>query len=163
MRIRFHKISSERHALEILRPGQASERVECETRSFLTHDLLHYAIESGAGLAGGFWGSLAQGISIPELTKAAAMEFADPNSEIAQIEKLVGPLTALTKGAAPQEILAHMTAQAAEIGSTLPTWLTEGFIVAVRDKMHHLLGQWKATPFGSWMELDWPDGFTPHL
>jgi hypothetical protein len=59
LRIAFHKISGQRHALEIVRAGGRRERVECETRSYLTHDLLHYAVEAEACLQDGFWGRLA--------------------------------------------------------------------------------------------------------
>ena len=58
MRILLHKISDDRHTLEIVRADGRRERVDCETRSYLQHDLLHYAVETEASLAAGFWGSL---------------------------------------------------------------------------------------------------------
>ncbi len=61
MRIRFRKISNERHALEIVREDGRSESAEFETKSVLIHDFLHYAVESAAGLTDGFWGALAAG------------------------------------------------------------------------------------------------------
>lgn len=41
--------------------------VACETRSYLVHDLLHYAVESEAGLSGGFWGNLARGKTLADM------------------------------------------------------------------------------------------------
>jgi hypothetical protein len=46
VRIAFRKISDERHALAIVRDDGAREEIECETRSYLRHDFLHYAVES---------------------------------------------------------------------------------------------------------------------
>lgn len=155
MRIRFHKISNDQHALEVIRTGKPNERVDYETRSFLTHDLLHYAVESVARLQGGFWGKLAQGLTIAEISQTAAMELKNEASELAQIEGIVGPFSALTKGVAPQELFAAMTRRALEMDSSLPYWLTESFTTAVQEKMRQLQGQWNATPFGGWMELEW--------
>jgi hypothetical protein len=56
MQIQFRKISDLRHALRIVRPDGARDEVDCETRSTLVHDLLHYAVESEAKLSTGFWG-----------------------------------------------------------------------------------------------------------
>ena len=54
MRILFHKLSDDRHRLAIERTPGAREEVECETRSYLVHDLLHYAVESEAGCGATF-------------------------------------------------------------------------------------------------------------
>ncbi len=155
MHIRFHKISHDRHTLELIRPGLPPERVEYETRSFLNHDLLHYAVESVACLQDGFWGKLAQGKTLVEMSQAAAMEFADGSPLLAQIEGIVGPFSALTKGVAPQELFMDLARRAAEMNSSLPAWLSESMTVAVHARMRQLLGHWKATEFGSWMELEW--------
>ena len=45
MRIGFRKLTDERHELAIVRDGGAREAVECETKSLLVHDFLHYAVE----------------------------------------------------------------------------------------------------------------------
>ena len=58
VRLSFVKMTDERHALEVVRDDGRRERVECETRSYLMHDLLHFAVESEAG---GLWGRLAAG------------------------------------------------------------------------------------------------------
>jgi hypothetical protein len=151
MRIVFRKVSDERHSLDIVRDGGRSESVECETRSYLAHDLLHYAVEIEAGVGSGFWGRLAAGSTLAEMNdRTKAMD-----SEMAGIEQVVGALSGTIKKRSPAETVAGMTGFAASLGATLPDWLTETFVVAVQERMRELLGRWKATPYGGTFELDW--------
>jgi hypothetical protein len=149
MRITFHKISDERHRLEVSADdGLKRESVECETRSYLTHDLLHYAVEAEAGLQSGFWGRLHRGSSLAELN-----DWSRPmDPEIAAIEQIVGALSPAVKG----KSAAGMRRFAAALGTTMPDWLTEAFVLAVQDRMRGLLGHWTGTRCGTSMELAWP-------
>ena len=70
MKILLTKLTDDRHQLAIERDDGSTESVELETRSFLLHDLVHYAVEAEAKIDDGFWGLLARG------TKSAA-PFAD--------------------------------------------------------------------------------------
>ncbi len=56
--LRFTRVSPTHHRFEYRRPDGSGEAVEMETRSFLFHNLLHYAVESEAGLRGSFYGIL---------------------------------------------------------------------------------------------------------
>lgn len=79
MRTLLHKLSDDRHGLEIVRPDGSSERAECETRSYLQHDHLHYALEREAGLAGGFWGDLARGETLAAMNdRALELDWPEP-------------------------------------------------------------------------------------
>ena len=100
MRVLLHKISDERHALEIVREDGRRERVDCETRSYLQHDLLHYAAETEASLSGGFWGSLARGRTLAEMNDRTPIE---GTSEMMVIEKVVGALSGMMKGQTPEQ------------------------------------------------------------
>jgi hypothetical protein len=157
MRIRFTRISDQRHELALLRDGVVRERVECETRSYLTHDLLHYAVEAEAGLAGGFWGNLAAGRTLAQMndrTGGMGAGAADAE-EMGTIEQVVGALTGAVKGRSAADMVSGMQRFAASAGTTMPGWLTEAFVVAVQERMRRLLGHWRATPVGHAMELDW--------
>jgi hypothetical protein len=157
LRIAFWKLSDERHALEIVRPDGSRERVECETRSYLMHDLLHHAVESQAGLQGGFWGNLAAGRTLAEMNdRTGGPMQAAGDGEIAAIEQVVGALSGVVKGRAPAELVAGMRRFAASLGTTMPAWLTEDLVVAVQERMRRLAGRWRATSYGAPMELDWP-------
>jgi hypothetical protein len=157
MRILFHKTTDERHVLEIVRADGRREREDCETRSFLVHDLLHYAVESEARLTGGFWGNLGKGKTLADMNDRTGQAMAGASAEMALIERLVGALTGAVKGKSAKEMVAALGTYAAALGTTNPIWLTEPFVVAVQEHMRRLLGQWKATPYGAAMELDWPE------
>jgi hypothetical protein len=153
MRVAFVKLSDERHALEIVREDGRRERVVCETRSYLLHDLLHFTVESEAGLAGGFWGRLSQGTTLAEMNerKRGAKE----SAELAAIEQLVGALHGATKGQSPAELIAGMRRFATALDAPLPDWLTEPLVTRVQERLRRLRGRWNATPYGASMDLDW--------
>jgi len=157
MRIFFHKTSDERHVLEIVRPDGRREREDCETRSMFVHDLLHYAVESEAGLAGGFWGNLGKGKTLTDMNDRTGRAMAGASAEMAVIERLVGSLSGAVKGRTAKEMVAALAMYAEALGTSNPAWLTEPFVFAVQERMKGLLGHWKATPYGGAMELDWPE------
>lgn len=143
MQIRFHKVSDERHVLEVIRADGTTERRDCETRSFLMHDLLHYAVEREAGLEVGFWGTL-----------AAATEMSE-NPDLMVVEKVVGVLHGLTRQRPAAEIAAAVRVYGEARGEPMPAWLTDALIDAVQERMRQLRGHWMATPYGGVMELAW--------
>ena len=154
MRVSFVKLSDERHALEVVRDDGRRERVECETRSYLMHDLLHFAVESEAGLTGGFWGRLATGTTLKEMndrTRPVGPE----SPELSAIEQLVGALHGATKGRSSEELVAGMRRFAEALGQGRPDWLTEPFVGRVKERLRRLAGRWNATPYGGSMDLDW--------
>jgi len=144
VKIRYHKLTDDRHALEVIRADGSREWKECETRSFLMHDLLHYAVEREAGLAIGFWGTLAAGTPMTE------------NAELMVVEQVVGALHGLTKQRPAAEVAAGIHRYVEANDATLPTWLTDAMIDGAQERMRQLRGHWSATPFGGVMELDWP-------
>lgn len=156
LRILLHKLTDERHALEIVRDDGRSERIECETRSYLEHDLLHYAVEAGAGLDAGFWGSLAGGRTLGEMNDRSRPEpaYAGPDGMV--IERVVGALSSVTKGRTPEALVSGLAHYAESLGQPWPTWLTVPFVEAVQERMRRLVGRWRATPFGRTMDLSWP-------
>ena len=58
--LRFTRLSDDRHRFEYCRADGSGEAIEMESGSLLVHDLLHYAVESEAGLRGSFYGVLAK-------------------------------------------------------------------------------------------------------
>ena len=129
---------------EVIRADGTREREEHETRSFLMHDLLHYAVEREAGLDIGFWGTLAAGTPMTE------------NAELVIVEQIVGALHGLTKQRPAAEVAAGIRRYAEANGAPLPPWLTDEMIEGAQERMRQLRGHWNATPFGGVMELDWP-------
>jgi hypothetical protein len=155
MRVSFMKLTDERHALEIERDDGKRERVECETRSYLMHDLLHFAVESEGGLRGGFWGRLAAGTTLAEMNDREKPMGSPESDELAAIEQLVGALHGATKGRSADELVTGMRRFAEALGSSLPDWLTEEFVNRAKESLRRLVGHWKATPYGGSMDLEW--------
>jgi len=155
MRILLRKISDQQHELAIVRDSSARESVVCETRSYLGHDLIHYAVEAEAGIEGGFWGSLARGRTLAEMNDRARMAPGSDTAEIATVEQVVGVLSGAAKGQSTAEVVSMVERYAAATNDPVPAWLTESFVAAVQERMRGLLGAWKATPYGGTMTLDW--------
>jgi len=156
MRLLFHKITDERHGLEVVRDDGRCERVECETRSTLLHDFIHYSVEAEAGLDGGFWGRLAAGRTLADMNDRTGRALGADAPALAAIEQIVGALSGVTKGRSAGELLAGMRRYAEARGTTVPGWLTEPLLLAVQERLRRLTGQWRATPYGQSMRLDWP-------
>jgi hypothetical protein len=156
MRIIFHKISDESHTLAIVREDGRREEVSCETKSLLLHDLLHLAVESEAKVKTGLWGNLAKGRTLADMNDRTGRAMAAAEaSEMMVIERLVGALNGAVKGRGARDMVQALDDYAAALGTTNPPWLTEELVVNVQERMRKLTGQWKATPYGGVMELDW--------
>ena len=157
MRIRLTKLSDERHALEIERDDRRRERVELETRSTLLHDLTHFAVEEAAAIDQGFFGSLAAGKTLAELSGRSGEAPPPYTGVLLEVERTVAVLQHLTRtGETPAAAHERITAMLAVQGGQPPAWFTLELVGRVQERMRRLVGQWKATPYGSAMELDWP-------
>jgi hypothetical protein len=153
--LRFTRLSPTHHRFEYRRGDGTGEAIEMETRSFLFHDLLHFAVESEARLKGSFYGILDRIGGYEELSVAGG---ASLGGEIAITERVVGALTGALKDEDHDA-----EAFVVQVGEFLdlfeeraPRWLTPAFIAAVRERMRRLTGRWKATRFGETMELRFP-------
>jgi hypothetical protein len=154
--LRFTRTSPTHHRFEYRRPDGTGEAIEMETRSLLFHDLLHYAVESEAGLKGSFFGILGRIGGYEELTVAGGAAL---GGEIAITERVVGALTGALQreGLDDDAFVAEATAFLEIYDERAPRWFTPDFVAAVRERMRQLLGRWKATPFGEPMVLVFPD------
>lgn len=148
LRILLTRLGPDRHRLEIVRVDGSRESRTLETRSLLTHDLIHYAVEAEAGLTGGFYGRVAAGRALDAVD--------DITGEALCVERVVGALTGLLAADPPPAAEAFVDGFAVFLsayGEAPPSWLTPAYIDAVRERLRRLLGQWRATPFGETMEL----------
>jgi hypothetical protein len=143
MLIVFTKISDERHGVTVTRISGTSESVEVATRSFLRHDLAHFAIELELPIHKGYWGCVAAGASL------AGNAMAGSDAQLA--ESLAGPLQTLFR------IDAGPAAYVKLLGELSPQSGNPDLAVRVHERIRQLRGYWKATPFGGQMELIWPE------
>lgn len=150
--LRFTRLSPTRHRFEYRRADGSGEAIEVETSSFLFHDLLHFAVESEAGLKGSLYGILGKIGGYEELSVAGGAAL---GGEIAITERIVGALTAALQD---QDLDADGFAERVSDYLDLfeqrpPRWLTPDFVLAVRERMRKLMGDWRETSFGETMEL----------
>lgn len=135
MQIELTGLNPRQHRFRIVRADGSTESVELETRSMLAHDLAHYAVERVLGLTRGFYGSLASGASLAELS-GRAMPW-PAGTELAYAESLVGPLQS------------HLTGKPI----VLPDW---PFLGDVERAYREAWGRWRSTRFGACCVLAWP-------
>jgi hypothetical protein len=144
LRILLTKLSDDRHRLAIERDDASTESVELETRSFLLHDLVHYAVEAEAKIDDGFWGLLARGTTLAELSDRTMATPISPG--IALAEKLVGPMQSVWNDRlAPELYMEHARGL-----------VDDGFVDRVRERLRRLTGHWRSVPVRQVMELTWP-------
>lgn len=156
MLIRLTRLTNERHRLEFVRDDGSREAHELETRSALLHDLLHYAVETEAGLNASFYGRVASGETYEELMTAPP---ADP--EVMQTEQVVVRIQGIAKndtwaGVDPESFAQAIAAGFRSVGHEPPEWLTGDLIVRVRERLRRVQGQWRATPFHQTLVLEFP-------
>lgn len=157
MRIEFRRLSEQRHVLAIVRGDGRREEAECETRSTLLHDLVHYAVEREAGLRSGFFGLLAGGTTLASLNDRTGRSLTGDGRELAEIERLVGALHGATKGRQARELYAGLVSYAQALERPLPAWMSEDLVERAQERLRDVTGRWKATPFHDTMVLDWPE------
>lgn len=157
MRIRFTRLTNERHALEIVRKDGSSERVELETKSLWLHDLTHFAVESEAGIRDGFWGLLASGKTLSEMNDRTGKGIEGYAGRMATVEMLVGAISGALSGVPLESVAGNIKGYFESVGSagSVPGWLTSEYVGRVHGRMRELVGHWNGTPFGSTMELEW--------
>ncbi|MBI1360537.1 MAG: hypothetical protein GC155_09695 [Alphaproteobacteria bacterium] len=147
LRIRLTRISNDRHRFEAVRADGSVELRELETRSYLTHDLVHFALESEGKLDEGFYGLLARGGGY----EASADMWA---GDTGRIEKVVAMLqTALKDEVETREFAKRASDAFHHINELAPAWLTEDLIAGAVQRFRSLQGKWRATPFGEAMDL----------
>ena len=156
MLVRLTRLTNERHRLEFVRDDGTREARELETRSALLHDLVHYAVETEAGLGASFYGQIASGKTYEELT-------AEPpaDAEAMQTEAVVARIQGMAKndtfsGVDPERFAESLAAGFRALGREPPTWLSGELILRVRERLRRVQGQWRATPFHQTLELQFP-------
>jgi len=156
MQIRLTRLTNERHRLELVRDDGSHEAHELETRSALLHDLVHYAVETEAGLEASFYGLLASGKTYEALT---AEPSGDP--ETMQTEALVGRIQGMAKtdswaNADPEALAQMLIAGFRALGHEPPAWLSGALIVRIRERFRQVQGRWRATSFHQTLVLEFP-------
>jgi hypothetical protein len=151
--VRLTRVSPTEHTFAYQRPNGTGETLTLNTRSFLFHDLLHFAVETEAHLQHSFYGNLAASGGYETLS---GMNDA-AGGEIGITERVVGGLTGALKGDVdPATFLSLLENAFNASDEHLPDWLTTDFVDRIKERMRRLQGEWNGTPFGQSMELRFP-------
>lgn len=157
MQVRFTKTTPTHHQFEIVRTDGSHEEILLETKSFMPHDLIHFAYEREAGCKNSFYGLLAAGKTFAEMDDRTLMSNpALVDSEMVLTEKIVGPLTAYLGTDIPEEAFLDMLKNMFEAsGKEVPSHITPSFLISLKKNYRALIGEWNSLPHHTKMEILW--------
>lgn len=155
MLIRFIKENHDHYRLECVRRNRTMTSALHEISVSLKHDFLHYIVENSAGLGDGYFGVIAAGNDMDELTpKAMKACGIDPTEECHAAEIVIIALQeALGDHADPSAIVARAEARCHEMNVTPPAYLTPVFVDQALSSFANLYAQWKQLHEGESIEV----------
>jgi hypothetical protein len=150
----FKKISPTHHEFTYTREDGTGETSELETKTFLIHDLIHFCLETEAGLKDSFYGKLEKGNTYAALNELIEKE-KDFTEEVFITEVFAGALTGVVQSdASYEQLVAGVSNMLSARNLPLPAWFDEDFYNRFKEKFRKIIGEWKGTPFGATMELN---------
>jgi len=121
---------------------------------FALHDLTHFAVEQTLGLGRGFFGLIAVGWDMDDLTGKGTR--GPLPGEAAEVEYIVGAFDTERAGATiltAAEFNEFAATHAASSGRATPRRLTQEEMARVRARRGQLFSRWHALPAGETIEL----------
>jgi hypothetical protein len=149
MQVAFTKLSAQQHRFALIRADGSREAVVLESRSYLVHDWVHFAVEAELPIVDGFYGQLASGMPLGRLNDRSR-PMLEAHGGLALAEALVGPMQSLHRGRLTRE------AYLALARPKLPGRVSAAFVERAQERLRRLTGFWRATPYGRDMVLGWP-------
>ncbi len=146
MRLIFTKGSGKYDLLEITRAGSAPQRIECPKQGIIPHDMVHYAVESTVA-ARGFLRRVEGGESAGFRMDAKA----DSDAVERLVEVFQGDAWSGGTSSADDMLGMYRVTCAARDCPVLP--VDAATILAVRDTIKRLGGEWDAIAVGGSLEL----------
>lgn len=140
--MRFIPRTNDEHEVRVIRRDGSTESVVLNTRSFLRHDLAHFAVELELGLRGGVWGSVAAGGSL------SGDGLDGPDMAVA--ESVAGPVQTIMRTEADAAAVLEVLRRVA------PDRATPELAERIHERLRQLRGHWSATRHGEAMVLTWP-------
>ena len=148
MQVSFTKLSAQEHRFVVIRDDGAREALVLESRSYLIHDWVHFAVEAELPIADGFYGQLAGGKPLARFNDRS--QPLAGQGGLALAEALVGPMQSLYHGRLTPEAYLDLARP------RLPERVNAGFVERVRERLRRVGGLWRTTRYGRDMVLVWP-------
>jgi hypothetical protein len=148
VQVAFTKLSAETHRFAVARDDGTREELELDSRSYLLHDWVHFAVEAELPVADGFYGQLASGTPLSVLNDRTRV--LQEGSGLALVEALVGPMQSVYHGRLTEDAYLALFAR------RQPGRVDGAFVERVAERLRRLAGHWKSTPYGQQMVLEWP-------
>lgn len=161
MKLHYVKIHPDRYRLECLRKDGSATSAELEMRGFLKHDLMHFVVESRAQLSDSFYGPIARGMNLEELSSKAMKEKGPPSpsqGEGQSTEIIVSTLQGITgEDEDMEERVKKVSEYLTLLGVATPGYFTKVFCAEAVAEHHVLMKRWNDLQIGSAIELDWKE------
>lgn len=149
-----------------MRADGTNARFRIPRKGPISHDIVHYCVESALGMRNGFWGMVARGedpAAIAELAKAGghasakrAIAPASSLIELLQAERLVECFEAEGWSGGENDAGLLAMAEAGWAASHLPPLdLSAEELASVRTKLTDLGDRWRALAEGEPLVLEW--------
>ncbi len=159
VKLRYIKIHPDRYRLECLRADGAATSAELEMRGFLKHDLMHFVVEDSAKLSHSFYGSIARGVNLEELSPKAMKEsdlYPEPEGQTTEI--IVASLQGVENGTENMpERVKKISEYLTLMGLVIPKYFTPEFGVEAVKAHRTLMERWRSLQIGSMLELTWSE------
>lgn len=128
----------------LTRKDKSVEQIELNTKTYLVHDICHFATESILQYNKGFWGMLAQGHSFSELVgKENTL-----TEELRFVERIVGPIQSVYLEYLPkqnfEESVKHLNFS-----------ISETDLMKILDRIKLILSDWQKLPINDQLTLEW--------
>ncbi len=147
LKLVFTKGSGKYDVMDVVRPGNRPERVNCPKQRIIPHDIVHYAIEHTLR-ARGFLGRVRDG-------EAAVFQM-EPESESDSVERLVevfqGDEWSGGRSSAAEIIEIYAVTCSARGCPALP--IDDSAVQAVRAAIADLTTRWQAVAIGGSLQLE---------
>jgi hypothetical protein len=144
MKIGIKRASAYQCEYTVTRDDGSVEVISLDTKTYLIHDVCHFAVEKHLAYANGFWGMLSQGFSFGELFGKDNMQA----KELRLIEEVVGPVQSVYWGHIRKEDFQQFIEHT---GFDVP----EGVLDACLGEIEGILRMWEPLSVGESLALEW--------
>ncbi len=144
MKIEIEKKTPFQCEYTLSRKDHSKEILSLDTKTFLLHDICHFAVEKHLKYQNGFWGMLSKGHTFDQL-------FGKDNpqtEELRFIEKIVGPIQSIYSGHIPKQNFAEFINH---LDFDIPQNVLNHSLVEIEE----IMNSWKSMPVGQKLILNW--------